>query len=201
MHTGLRDQIKASHLFDLCNRVLATDEIWSSRLADEGPDFGEGDRHYLARLGQDMASDVALIRHYSDLVLRLLDVYVQTLRQNSDPLKTLSQHAPILANDPARVISGVKLALEHLETHGPDDIEDLRKQARRLISVEGGMPVGDLPRRTWGAIAAIGGFVMLVGAVPMILCGGVVGVAAGGAVLALGSILLTKGLDLVTEQP
>ncbi|MCX4765298.1 hypothetical protein OG562_30850 [Streptomyces sp. NBC_01275] len=200
MDGALRDQIKSLHLFEQCNRVLATDEVWSRRLAEK-PALSDWDRLYLAGLARDMADGIAAIHDHSDLVLRLLDTYKQASEKERYALEKVSKYASVIMDDTEGVAHLVNQALDHLATHGPAEIVELQNKAHELTSIEGGVPVGDLKRKTWGHIAVIAGFAMLAGSVAMAVCGGPVGVAAGGAVLVLAGALLQKGIDIVMEEP
>lgn len=199
MDGALREQIKSLHLFEQCNRVLVTDEVWSRRLAEK-PALSDWDRLYLARLARDMADGIAAIHDHTDHVLRLLDTYRQASQRERYALETVAEYSSIILEDPEGVAQLVNQALEHLATHGPEEIVELQSKAHELTSVEGGVPVGDLKRKTWGHIAVIAGFAILAGSVAMAVCGGPVGVAAGGAVLVLAGVLLQKGIDIVTEE-
>ncbi|MGX1090995.1 hypothetical protein RKD47_001676 [Streptomyces albogriseolus] len=166
----------------------------------EKPVLSDWDRLYLARLARDMADGIAAVHDHSDLVHRLLDTFRRASETDRYALDMVAEYAPVIGEEAETVAYRVSQAVEYVTEHGPEEIIELQNKAHELTSVEGGVPVGDLKRKTWGHIAVIAGFAMLGGSVAMAVCGGPVGVAAGGAVLVLAGILLQKGLDIVTEE-
>ncbi|MFE5632079.1 hypothetical protein [Streptomyces sp. NPDC056543] len=200
MDSALRDQIKSLHLFELCSGVLAADEVWSRSLNESSPTLDEWDRMHLARLARDMANDIAAIHEHADLVLRLLDSYDRAMEEKWHGLQVVSEFVPVLIESPGTVRDLVKKAVQHLASRGPGEIMELHAKARDLSSVEGGIPVGDVSRKTWAIISVIGGFAMLGSSIVMAAFGGPVGVAGGGAVLVLAGVMLTKAFDILTEE-
>ncbi|KJY43232.1 hypothetical protein VR41_04045 [Streptomyces sp. NRRL B-1568] len=201
MAIRLTDQIRAVKLSSRCVSLLDTEAVWSGRLDDEAPLPSLWDRVHLSRLGYQMAADLAAIHGEIGLVQTLLHDFRAVAKSNPELLARNLQAAEV-QRDHDSIIHGTHLALEHLEHTGHQEVRDLREKARLLGGVEGeGESVeGALSRLMWGAVATIGGFLIVAASVLVAVLGGQIGAAGAAAALVVGGKLLDKGLDVVLEQ-
>ncbi|MFD5595857.1 hypothetical protein [Streptomyces griseorubiginosus] len=182
----LDDEVAAADLSTKCVRLVALDETWTSRLGDT-PQLTLWERDSLARLGKEMAADLAAVHAGRDLVKR----FVAALREEG-MVAEVTQALKGVVEDSGLASMGehVETALNYLEQNGGKEVSDLQRKVRLLFG-ECDTPDGDLAKQMLGSLLVIGGFLIIaVGSVA--LKRGSVGF--GSAALVVGGGLFQQGL-------
>lgn len=140
------EQLRAVDLSNRCTRLLSLDMIWTGRMARAGHDDFSFEE--LAHVAREMATEIMGIRDELPFVREFAEHVSQEMDSiSTDLVKSLGR----IADDMA----------DYITTYGPKEADELLLKADVLV--KGGVPDGDLPRRLWGAVSAVGGVLTIAG--------------------------------------
>ncbi|REK91001.1 hypothetical protein DY245_07005 [Streptomyces inhibens] len=168
----ITEQLRAVELSNRCTRLLSLDMIWSERLTYSGQRSSSSTE--LANIGREMAKELADIQKDLDFVYALA-------AEVPDELGIVAQRA-----------------IESINAFGGTEVEELYRKADLVESGE--TPDGDLPRRVWGAIAAVGGFLTIAAGAGAAAVTGPLGVVILPSAAAVGGPLLGAGIAALLQE-
>ncbi|WP_406218296.1 hypothetical protein [Streptomyces canus] len=177
------EQLRAVDLSNRCTRLLSLDMIWTGRMARAGHDDFSFEE--LAHVAREMATEIMGIRDELPFVREFAEHVSQEMDSiSTDLVKSLGR----IADDMA----------DYITTYGPKEADELLLKADVLV--KGGVPDGDLPRRLWGAVSAVGGVLTIAGGAACVVVLGPAGLPILTAAGMVGGPLLGAGVGVLLED-